>query len=46
MKNTSANGLPPAGKSPSKGFLTTLKNVFAGLFKRKKKKPNSIYPLR
>lgn len=35
------------GKSEPKGFFGTLKHVVARLFKRKKKKkPNSIYPLR
>ncbi|MBT2298082.1 hypothetical protein [Pseudomonas fluorescens] len=46
MKKSPAHGLSPAGKSASKGFLGTLKQVLSRLFKRKKKKPNSIYPLR
>ncbi len=33
-------------KSEPKGFFGKLKHVVARLFKRKKKKPNSIYPLR
>ncbi|MGY4495411.1 hypothetical protein [Pseudomonas sp. TE3610] len=46
MTNKRARGLPPAGKPASKGFLGTFKQVLSRLFKRKTKKPNSIYPLR
>ncbi|SEB45911.1 hypothetical protein SAMN04490193_1353 [Pseudomonas marginalis] len=46
MKKNPAHDLPPAGKTASKGLLGTLKQVLSRLFKRKKKKPNSIYPLR